>query len=174
MPMTPAELAHTIQPFILITEVDDGRAFAEHIFQRKFRQSAPDFQHHIVAFYRHREDHLVPLSYVHFTQYSPELMLAGGGCTDGRVFAQMSEAQRVLVNAAGGLLAHTQLHGFAKFADRCEAFGGYCGDARASMVHESVGYEDTPYEHLIVKWHKTLPDARRREIVETLRAIGPF
>jgi hypothetical protein len=172
--MTPAELAHTIRPFILITEVDDGRAFAEHIFQRKFRQSAPDFAHHIVAFYRHREDHLVPLSYVHFTQHSPTLMLAGGGCTDGRAFALMSEAQRAQVNAAGGLLAQTQLHGFAKFADRCEAFGGYCGDARASVVHASVGYEPTPYEHLIVKWHKPLPASRRLEIIETLHAIGPF
>lgn len=172
--MRPADLAHTLQPFILITEVDDGRAFAEHIFQRKFRQSAPDFAHHIVAFYRHREDHLVPVSYVHFTQHSPTLMLAGGGCTDGRAFALMTERERQLVNDAGGLLAHTQLHGFAKFADRCEAFGGYCGDARASAVHASVGYEPTEHPHLIVRWHKPLAPARRAEIVETLRAIGPF
>lgn len=172
--MRPADLAHTLRPFIVITEVDDGRAFAEHIFQRKFRQSAPDFAHHIVAFYRHRDDHLVPLSYVHFTQYSPTLMLAGGGCTDGRAFALMDEAQRALVNAAGGLLAHTQLYGFAKFADRCEAFGGYCGDARAAAVHASVGYEATPHDHLIVKWHKPLSQARRAGIIETLKAIGPF
>jgi len=172
--MTPAELAHTLKPFIVISEVDDGRAFAEHIFQRKFRQSAPDFAHHIIAFYRHREDYLVPVSYVHFTQHGPTLMLAGGGCTDGRAFALMSEPERRLINEAGGLLAHTQLHGFAKFADRCEAFGGYCGDARASAVHTSVGYEDTPYEHLIVKWHRPLNAGRRAEIIETLRAIGPF
>jgi hypothetical protein len=154
--------------------VDDGPAFIEHIFQRKFRQSAPDFAHHIVAFYRAREDHLVPVSYVHFTQYSPALMLAGGGCTDGRVFGLMSEEQRQAVNAAGGLLAHTQLYGFAKFADRCEAFGGYCGDARASAVHASVGYEPTHHPHLIVKWHRPLPEARRAELVAMLEAIGPF
>lgn len=172
--MRPADLAHTLRPFILITEVDDGRAFAEHIFQRKFRESAPDFAHHIVAFHKHRDDHLVPLSYVHFTQHSPTLMLAGGGCTDGRGFALMTEAQRQLVNAAGGLLAHTQLHGFEKFADRCEAFGGYCGDARASAVHASVGYETTRYPNLIVKWHRPLSDARRDALVEELHAIGPF
>jgi len=172
--MTPAALAHTLHPFIVITEVDDGRAVAEHIFQRKFRQSAPDFAHHIVAFYRHREDYLVPLSYVHFTQHDDSLMLAGGGCTDGRAFALMDDKQRAVVSAAGGLLAHTQLHGFAKFADRCEAFGGYCGDARASQVHTSVGYEPTRYEHLIVKWHRPLSPARRAELVEKLHAIGPF
>ena len=42
------------------------------------------------------------------------------------------------------------------------------------MVHASVGYEPTPHEHLIVKWHKPLGEARRAEIIETLRAIGPF
>ena len=172
--MTPEHATHLIAPFILITEVDDGRAFAGHIFQRKFRESAPDFPHHIVAFYRHAEDHLVPLSYVHFTPWRDRLMLAGGGCTDGRGFALMSDEQRALVTAAGGLLAQTQLFGFRKFADACDAFGGYCGDARASQVHESVGYAPTAHPHLIVKWHKPLSDERREQIVRELHAVGPF
>jgi hypothetical protein len=172
--MSPEHYVERLAPFILISEVDDGRAFAEHIFQRKFRQSAPDFPHHIVAFYRHTEHHLVPLSYVHFRPWRNNLMLAGGGCTDGRGFALMSEAERALVNEAGGLLAHTQLFGFRKFADRCDAFGGYCGDARASQVHASVGYETTQHPHLIVKWHKPLSEERRAAIVRELHAIGPF
>lgn len=172
--MTPESQTHRIAPFILISEVDDGRAFIEHIFRRKFRESAPSFSHHIVAFYKHSDDHLVPLSYVHFRPWSDQLMLAGGGCTDGRGFALMSEAERALVTEAGGLLAQTQLFGFKKFANACDAFGGYCGDPRAWQVHMSVGYTPTEHPNLIVNWHKPLSVERREEIVRELHAIGPF
>ena len=36
--MSPEHYVERLAPFILISEVDDGRAFAEHIFQRKFRE----------------------------------------------------------------------------------------------------------------------------------------
>jgi hypothetical protein len=172
--MNPEQHTHLLAPFILLSEVDNGPAFAEHIFQRKYRASVPDFPHHVVAFYKHADDHLVPLSYVHFRPWAGSLMLVGGGCTDGRGFALMSESQRALVREAGGLLAQTQLFGFRKFGDRCDAFGGFCGDARAWQVDMSVGYTPTEHQHLIVKWHKPLSDARRAEVVRELHAIGPF
>ncbi len=172
--MSPEVLTHLLSPFILISEIDDGPAFIGDIFQRKYQQKPPDFPHHIVAFYRHRSDHLVPLSYVHFRPWHDNLMLVGGGCTDGRGFTLMSDAEKQAITAAGGLLAHTQLYGFGKFADRCDAFGGYCGDPRAWQVDMSVGYQPTQYPHLIVKWHKPLAAARRDEIIETLHQIGPF
>lgn len=172
--MRPEDHTHLLSPFILISEVDDGPAFAGHVFQRKYRADAPDFPHHVVAFYKHADHHLVPITYVHFRPWKGNLMLVGGACTDGRGFALMSEEHRALVTRAGGLMAQAQLYGFRKFGPRCDAFGGYCGDPRAWEVDMAVGYTPTPHKHLIVKWHKPLPDARRDEIIRELHAIGPF
>ena len=41
-----------LDDIVIITEVDRGPAFANHIFQRKYRQDVPDFEHHVIAFYR--------------------------------------------------------------------------------------------------------------------------
>jgi hypothetical protein len=172
--MTPAAYTERLAPFILITEVDNGPAFAEPIFQRKYRASAPDFPHHIVAFYKRDDHHLVPMSYVHFRPWRDRLMLVGGACTDGRGFALMSDEHRAMVNEAGGLMAQVQLYGFRKFGDTCDAFGGYCGDPRAWEVDMSIGYTPTPHPHLIVKWHKPLSEERRAAIVRELHTIGPF
>ncbi|MGA9342477.1 MAG: hypothetical protein WBV61_09135, partial [Rhodanobacteraceae bacterium] len=105
----------TLEEFIIVTEVDAGAAFAEAIFQRKYRQSVPTFPHHVVALYRGADGCFVPASYVHFKP-SGDIWLVGGGCTDGRAFAHMDEAQRAAVTSAGGLLLQTLRFGFAKFA----------------------------------------------------------
>src|SRR4051812_19957997 len=56
-----------IDKFITVTEVDEGPAFADALFQRAYKKPAPDFPHHIVAFYRRADGAQVPVSYVHFT-----------------------------------------------------------------------------------------------------------
>ena len=40
----------SIESFITVTEVDEGPAFADGLFQRAYKKPAPDFPHHIVAF----------------------------------------------------------------------------------------------------------------------------
>lgn len=172
--MIPAGPDPALGAFIHISEVDDGRAFAEHIFQRKYRQSAPDFPRHYVAFYRHREDHLVPVSYLHFTQHTPEILLVGGACTDGRVFGLMSEQQRALVTAAGGLFGQVHRYAFSTFPPGCEAIGGHCGDARSWSVLASLGYQRTAHPYVIAHWLKPLGDDRKQAILRELESIGPF
>lgn len=73
---------------LLITPVVDGPFFIDELFQRKFAQTAPDFGHAVVCFYRKTRQHFIPLSFVCFIPHD-EVILVGGGMTDGSVFAQM-------------------------------------------------------------------------------------
>ncbi len=163
----------TLEEFIIVTEVDAGAAFAEAIFQRKYRQSVPTFPHHVVALYRDADGCFIPASYVHFKP-SGDIWLVGGGCTDGRAFAHMDEAQRAAVTSAGGLLLQTLRFGFAKFADRCDAFFGYCGDARAWEVDLQAGFIPTEHDKLLVRWNGPLDPSRREVLTARANALGPF
>jgi hypothetical protein len=162
-----------LDDILIITEVDRGPEIANHIFRRKYAADIPAFDHHVVAFYRKAPDHLVPASYLHLW-LRDDVCLVGGGCTDGRAIAQMSDGERARITAANGLLLRTLLYSFRRYADRCEAFFGYCGDARALAVDLQAGFVPTGHEHLLVHWHRPLSPARQAELVEKVRGFGPF
>jgi hypothetical protein len=163
----------TFDDFILVTEVDRGPSFAGHIFQRKFKSDPPDFPHHVVTFYRKSWDCMVPFSYVHIRPFG-DIYLVGGASTDGRGFELMQPEERDAVKAYGGVYLNALRYAFDKFADRCDAFFGYCGDARAYEVDVAAGFEPTIHDKLIVRWHKPLDEVRRRSLVAKAQAIGPF
>lgn len=162
-----------LDDIVIITEVDRGPAFANPIFQRKYRQDVPDFEHHVIAFYRKASDLFVPLSYLHFW-LRDDVCLVGGGCTDGQAFRHVTDTDRARIRAANGLLLQTLRFGFAKYADRCEAFFGLCGDPRAWEIDMIAGFVPTEHEHLIVHWHRDLPAPRRAELIARVRTFGPF
>ncbi len=163
----------TFDDFILVTEVDRGPAFAGHIFQRKFRSDPPDFPHHVVTFYRKSWDCMIPFSYVHIRPFG-DIYLVGGASTDGRAFDLMQPEERDAVRAHGGVYLNALRYAFGKFADRCDAFFGYCGDARAYVVDVEAGFEPTVHDKLIVRWHKPLDEVRRRSLVAKAHSIGSF
>ena len=158
---------------LIITEVDDGPAVAGHIFRRKFAAELPDFPHHVVGFLRPAAGAPVPANYVHLW-LRDDVGLIGGACTDGRAFAALPPAQGERVRAAGGIYLQTLRWTFARFADRCEAFFGYCGDARAWDVDMQAGFVPTRHPLLIAHWHKPISDARKAELTARIHAIGPF
>ncbi len=162
-----------IEDFIVVTELAEGPAFAEPIFQRKFKQSVPHFPHHIVTFYRKSWDCFVPVSYLHILPQG-DIHLVGGGCTDGRVFGLMTEEQRRQVNEAGGLLLGSLRYAFDRFADQCDAYFGYCGDARAYEIDMKAGFVPTEHDRLIARWHKPLAPERQAELVRQAHKLGPF
>ena len=93
----------SIDKFITVTEVDEGPAFADGLFQRAYKKPAPDFPHHIVAFYRRADGAQVPVSYVHFTDCG-DMFLAGGAATDGNILRSMSADEQAALNEYGGLM----------------------------------------------------------------------
>ena len=162
-----------LDDWLTISEVDDGPAFAEPIFQRKYAQSAPDFPHHVVAFLRREDGAFVAASYLHFTQHE-EVMLVGGGATDGRAFGQVPADVATAIRDSGGLLLRTLRFGFRKYADRCDAFFGHCGDPRAFEVDMQAGFQPTRVEHLLAYWHCLLDEGRREALINKVAALGPF
>ena len=158
----------------MICEVDDGAFFVGDLFRRKFGDVPPDVPHHIVSFYRDPEGRLFPASYVHFRPFG-DTYLVGGASTDGRVIARMSEEERSAVKECGGLYLHALRYAFDRFADRCQAYFGYCGDARALEVDLAAGFVETEHPHLLAYFHKPLEDYRlKRTLIAKIHSIGPF
>lgn len=163
----------SLDDIVIITEVADGPAVAGALFRRKFAQDLPDFDHHVVAFARTPDGRGETLSYLHLW-LRDDVCLVGGGCTDGQAIARLPAAHRERIHAANGLLLQTLRFSFARYADRCEAFFGYCGDARAMAVDLEAGFVPTVHERLLVHWHRPLPAARREELVQRVKDLGPF
>ena len=163
----------SIEDFIIVTEVDHGPAFADALFRRKYKVPAPDFPHHVVAFWKRPDGAFVPASYVHFTDCG-DMFLAGGAATDGEVLRAMSAAQQAAVQEYGALMLATLRYGFARWGDRCEAIFTCCGDARALETTPKVGFEPTDVEYLLVHWQRAAGERRRRELVAKAKSFMPF
>lgn len=158
--------------FLVVTEVDSDLV-ARHLFERKYGHRGPDFPHHIVALYRRDDGCLEVASYLHFFPFG-DIMLIGGACTDGAVLRRMAPAQQAAVQSAGGLMLQTTRYALQRFAPRCDAVFGHCGDARSYDVLVAAGFAWAGPPHLIVHWTRE-PDAmHRRALIAKAAAIGPF
>jgi len=158
---------------LLTTTLDDATAEFGALFERKFGHALPQWPHHVVSFYRRDDGALVPLSYSKFFHFQ-NVMLVGGCCTDGRAYAAMTDADRDALAASGGSMVHVLRHGFARFADECEAYFGYCGDPRAWEVDIAAGFEPAGPDKLLVHWHKEQNATTKRSLVAMVEAMGPF
>ncbi len=162
-----------IPDFIGISEVDDGRFFAGELFQRKFDGLPPSGPHHLVCFHRSPASTIHVLCYAHFHPFG-DIILVGGVCTDGETLRQLPLEQRDTLTVFGSLYFHVLKYGFARFADRCEAFFGYCSDARAEQVNLQAGFCKTEHPHLLVNFHKPTHPVMQRALIAKAAAIGPF
>lgn len=165
--------------FLLISEFDNPQPVVGDLFQRKFGHPIPEWKHDVVAFVRRSSDQalgdatLVPMSYAKFMPFG-SVFLVGGCCTDGRAFEYLDQAQKDALAAAGGSMAQLLRYGFTRFANSCDAYFGYCGDARAWEVDLSAGFEPTGHDKLLVHWHKPLNGQLKRGLVAMAQAIGAF
>jgi hypothetical protein len=163
------------QPFedLLITPVNEGPFFIDALFRRKFAHAAPEFGTPLICFYRKSWDHFIPVCHVLYFPFE-EVILVGGGMTDGEAFKQMPETLRASVRQSGGIFYHVLRFGFEHFSEECEAFFGYAGDKRAYEVDIRAGFSPTGYQHLIANFHKPISPERKHELIEKVHAIGPF
>ncbi|MEO8672835.1 MAG: hypothetical protein ABI411_16065 [Tahibacter sp.] len=166
-------MTNPISDFIVVSEVDDGPAFAEGLFQKKYKSSAPDFAHHVVAFWKRDDGSFVPASYVHFTDCG-DIFLAGGACTDGDVLRAMSDTQRDSLADYGVLMLATLRYGFARWGPRCDAIFTCCGDARALQTTPKLGFTATTVPFLLVYWMRELTLRRQQELVAKAKSFMPF
>ena len=162
----------TVGEFIVVRASDDVPETAQALFRRKYGRDIPDFPHHVVAYLRDG-DALTPLCYVHFTDCG-DILLGGGACSDDRVMRRMSAAQRAIVRDAGGVYQHVLGWSVRHFAPRFAAIFGYCGDALAERVDRAVGFQSTPYDHLLVYFTRDVEPHRRRQMIEKAHSFGAF
>jgi hypothetical protein len=162
-----------IDDFLVITEVDRGTPFAEPIFQRKYRTSAPDFPYHVVSFWKRDDGAFVPVSYVHFW-HRGRMMLIGGACTDGNVVRQMSEAQRRAIDAAGGINLLATRYALRRYGPMCDVVFGHCGDPRSFAILMRCGFQPAKAPYLIAYWPRLLDAEQREALIAEADALGPF
>lgn len=162
-----------IGQWVRIEETDDGGRLAEPMFQHRYRESAPDFPHHVIAHCRTVDDTWVPACYLHATAID-RLILGGGACVDDRVLRRLPPAARESLHAAGGLYLHTLRWAIQHFAPRCDAFFAYCGDVLAERADLAVGFRKTEHPRLLAYFTRPLGDDEREALVARAHAASPF
>lgn len=159
--------------FLVLSDVDNAAAMIGPLFERKFGHALPEWPNDIVAFFKRDDGSLYPMSYAKFFPMG-SVMLVGGCSTDGKAFGFMSDAQRAELSGLNSSMVHLLRYGFRRFADKCDAYFGYCGDPRAWEVDLAAGFVPTEHEKLLVHWHKPLNAQTQRALVAMAHALGPF
>jgi hypothetical protein len=162
-----------IQHWVRVEETGDGQRLAEPIFQRRYRESAPDFPLHVIAHCRTIDGAWRPACYIHFTAID-RMLLGGGACVDDRVLRRLPAAARQSLHAAGGLYQHTLRWSLQHFGPRCDAIFGYCGDVLAERADLAVGFHKTQFPRLLAYYPAPLPDADRDALIARANAASPF
>ena len=159
--------------FVRISEVDDGDFFAGELFRRKFGAPPPVQGHHFVAFLKNAENRFQAAGYLHCHEFG-DIVLVGGGCTDGHQLRTLDAPQSHAVNEAGGILFNLLGYAFHHLHNRCDAFFGHCGNARAEAVDLRAGFVKTEHPNLLVNFHKPLHEVYQRALIAKAVAVGPF
>jgi hypothetical protein len=161
-----------LAPRIVMAEVADGGTVANALFRLRYRQDAPDFPYHVIAFWRDEETD-VPLCYIHFTAQG-EILLGGGACVDNRMLRRLPADLRDAIRDAGGLYRYSLAWSVQHFSPHFAAIFGYCGDALAERTDLAVGFNKTDYARLLVYFTRPLDVAEQRELIEQANAVGAF
>ena len=171
--MPPAKPDVSCLDWLDIREVADGKRYAEPMFQRCYRQAAPDFPLHVLAFSLSSHADSVPACYIHFSD-AGEYLLGGGACVDTRVLRRMLPTHRAALHAMGGLYAVTLRWSLRHFGSRYRAIFGYCGDPLAERVDLAAGFERTMHPHLLAYWTQPLTSSERAELIVQAHSKGTF
>lgn len=162
----------SLAPRIVVEEVADGGRIANALFRLRYGADAPDFPHHVIAFWNDGAAR-IPLCYVHFTAQG-EILLGGGACVDNRALRRLPQDLRVAIRRAGGLYRYSLAWSVRHFAPLFPAIFGYCGDVLAERIDLAVGFGKTRYPRLLVHFTRTLDDAKQRALIEQANAVGAF
>jgi hypothetical protein len=141
---------------IQIIKVDDAAFFIADLFQQTFGAPPPSFPTHYVAFFKRGAATFEAIGYYHVT-YGGDYALVGGLCVNWhyRNKGIGEKLERIVFADAG----------------ETKAYFAYVGNpARARRV----GFIDTQYHHLMVRWMKPLPQDEQERMIAAVAALGPF
>ncbi|MEP6938331.1 MAG: hypothetical protein ABI846_01100 [Rudaea sp.] len=162
-----------LRAYFSITEIDEAEFLVGDLFRRKFAHPPPSFRRHLAALYRDAGGAYHLAGYSHMRPFA-DVYLSGGSCSNGETIKRMQPEHLAAIKAAGGVYHLVLKYAFRKYANCCDAFFGYSGDARAVEVAYASGFVATEHERLFAHWHKPLPDIAKRALTAKVQALGPF
>jgi len=162
----------TLEPQIVVEEVADGGRVANALFRLRYRADAPDFPHHVIAFWNPGAQK-IQLCYIHFTAQG-DVLLGGGACVYNRALRRLPAELRDAIRVMGGLYKYTLAWSVQHFAPRFPAIFGYCGDVLAERTDLAVGFNKTEHPRLLVYFTRALVESKQRELIAQAHAVGPF
>jgi hypothetical protein len=162
-----------VRQYLTITEIDDAEFLVGELFRRKFGHPPPGHGRHLVALYSTQDGACSLAGYSNMWPFEG-VYLSGGSCSNGETIRRMQAHEREAIFAAGGVLHLILKYAFRKYAERCDAFFGHCGDKRALEVTLAAGFVHTGYPPVIAHWHKPLAEASRQILTAKVVALGPF
>lgn len=163
-----------LEDFFIVSELSHPEAFVGDLFRRRFNtDSFPSVPRHFVAFAKRPDKTLLPIGYVHYTEWN-DSALCGGLVIDNRLYRQLPLPMRNCLQEKGGI-AHLLLEGsFAMLNENTVAIWGYVGDTQSEKVCLRVGFIKTDIKHLLVIWRKQLTQNEQQELIQRVDKITPF
>lgn len=170
---SPLVAQRTINDYVEVREVADGKSAADQIMQRRYGRQAPECPIHVIAFSRTSSGLGPALGYIHFTEMG-DALLAGGACVDDRELRHLSEEARNAIRRGGGVYRHTLEWCMQHFADRYQVLFGYSGDSLAQRGAIAAGFQKTAHRYLLARFLTDMDADARRRMVARVHAVGPF
>ena len=169
-----------------IVGLKNAEFFAADLFRESFKAAFPVPQryetptaaieprdwHQYVAFYKWSDRSIEPVGFCNWIRHR-DVYLEGGMCVRHHFYRRLPKEHWLDCKGCGGI-AQLMMETAASELDDLDAWFGYCGDKKAYLVDLRAGYEPTGIEHLIVRWFGAVSDARKKELVDRVAAIGPF
>jgi hypothetical protein len=128
--------------------------------------------HQYVALYRWPTGLIETVGFCNWVRFG-EVYLEGGMCVKRDFYRRLPREHWRECRARGGI-AQLIMESAATELNDCAAWFGYCGDRQAMIVDKRVGYEETRFPHLIVKWFQNRDPAEQNQLIEDIARIGPF
>jgi hypothetical protein len=132
----------------------------------------PENWRQYVAFYKWSDTHFEPIGFCNWIRYGT-VYLEGGMCVRRNFYRRLPRDHWEQCRAAGGV-AQLMMEKAAVDLNDCDAWFGYCGDKKASIVDARVGYVPTRHKYLIAKWFRELREEEKRALEDKMSEIGPF
>ena len=166
-----------------ILRTKDARFFASKLFTESFGDIFPapanlgedvsaDNWYQYVALYKWPDGLIETVGFCNWIRYR-EVYLGGGLCVKGDFYRRLPRSHWNACRERGGV-AQMVMEFAATELNDATAWFSHCGDKRAMIVDERVGFEKTSFEHLIVKWFKRIPAVEQDELCHCIAQLGPF
>ena len=171
---------------INIFETRDAASYASALFRASFNSAFPVPAAHrileteiqpedwrqFVAIYTWPDGTDECVGFCNWIKYK-DVYLEGGLAVQKSFYRRLPKPHFVDCAARGGVAQIVMETAAATLTD-CDAWFGYCGDAKALSVDMRVGFVRTTHPYLIVKWMRHLSGSEMQDWITDVTNIGAF